>query len=144
MPPKTGILSVAGICLAIAAAGCGGGFNVDGGNNDTTLTLLRTTWDIGGDEAELNLYGPDVPVILTVRYFIFGSDVNLGSEGTIPLAHERLDEMEVGELAFGDQLIDVDLSPWDQYDYVYLRALGTFPNLSFRLDPGTRYDFRAQ
>jgi hypothetical protein len=133
-----GILAAA---VLTAAAGCGGGFVVDN-NDDTTLTMLRTTWDIGGDEVELDVYGPDAPVILTVRYFIFGSDADLGSEGTIPMLSERLDEVEIGELGFGAQLMDVDLSPWDQYEYVYLRAIGTFPNLSFRLDPGTKYEFR--
>lgn len=141
---KTTGLSILAAVVLIAAVSCGGGFNPDNGNNNTTLTLLRTTWDIGGDEVELDLHGPAAPVILTVRYFIFGSDVSLGSEGTIPLQHERLDEVEVGELGFGDQLMDVDLSPWDQYEYVYLRALGTYPNLSFRLDPGTKYEFRPQ
>lgn len=132
------------LTLLIAAAialGCTsmGGDGSGGNNNNDTLSITIERYDTGGATV-LNLSGPNEPSILTVTYFIFGSAVNLGDNGAVPLQHERLNEQQFGPLVYGDKLENVDLSPWDQYAFVYFRSLGAQPNFAFRLDPGTRYE----
>jgi len=132
------------VALAVIGivAGCiGFGGSSVGDNNSDTLSLTIDRWDNGGATV-LNLNGPDQPSLLTVTYFIFGSDTNLGDAGAVPLQHERLNEQQLGPLVYGDKLDYVDLSPWNQYDYVYFRSLGAQPNRAFRLDPGITYDVR--
>jgi hypothetical protein len=130
------------VVVGIAASCIGfGGSGVDGNNSDGRLTLTIDRWDNGGATV-LNLNGPDEPSLRTVTFFIFGSETNLGDAGIIPLQHERLDEQQFGPLVYGDKLDNVDLSPWNQYDYLYFRSIGAQPNRAFRLDPGVTYDVR--
>lgn len=120
----------------------GGCIGMGGGrvsNDGDSLALDITTWDYEGG-INLSLSGPDEPSLRTVTYFIFGSATNFGKNGLVPLQPERLDEQQFGPLVYGDKLENVDLSPWNQYDYVYLRAIGAEPNLAFRLDSGLRYE----
>ena len=76
-----------------------------------------------------------------VTYFIFGSDDDFGEVGNVPLLSERMDETQVGPLDTGIQMKGVDLSPWDAYQYVYVRALGVVPNRAYKIDPGYIYEF---
>lgn len=137
---RRNIVLVLLVAAAVVSVGCFGmGRDLDGGNGDNVLSITIDRYDTSGATI-LNLRGPSEPSIQTVTYFIFGSATNFGGDGTVPLQHERLDEQQFGPLVYGDKLENVDLTPWDQYAFVYLRALGTQPNLAFRLDPDTRYE----
>lgn len=132
------------LCMAILllATACSSSSGTN--NNDPdTLSVIRDIYDNGAGPAELDLRGPSIPVILSLTYYIYGTDEDLGDPSAIPLQHERLDETAFGPLAFGEELNNVDLTPWDQYDYVYVRVLGALPNMGFQLEPGKSYIFRA-
>jgi hypothetical protein len=144
MSNKKYLLLLAALVVAGVVVGCigFGGSGVGGDNNNgDTLYLTIDRWDNSG-AAVLNLNGPDEPSLRTVTYFVFGSDTNLGDAGIVPLQPHRLDEQQFGPLVYGDKLENVDLSPWNQYNFVYFRSIGAQPNKAFRLDAGITYDVR--
>ena len=53
---------------------------------------------------------------------------------------QRLDEQAIGPLAYGDSMMDVDLSPWAAYDFIYIRAIPVQPNVILQLEAGKRFD----
>jgi hypothetical protein len=91
----------------------------------------------------VDLTGPRSTTSQPVTYFIFGSDTDFGDRSMVPLQAERMDEQSFGPLAMGDQLLDIDLSPWDGYAHLYLRAIPTQPNLIVKLEPGKLYEFSS-
>jgi len=133
-------LFLVGLAVIGTIAGCiGMGGSGDRNNNSDSLALEITTWNTPGSTT-LNLNGPDEPSLRTVTYFLFGSTANLGQNALVPLGPQRLDEQQFGPLVYGDKLENVDLSPWNQYSYLYLRQLGAEPNLAFRIDPDLLYE----
>lgn len=133
-------LTFAALAVIAVVAGCiGMGGSGSNNNNSDSLTMQFRTWDTPGSTT-LSLSGPDQPSLRTVTYFVFGSDTNLGKTATVPLEPQRLDEQQYGPLVYGDKLENVDLSPWNQYDFLYLRQIGADPNMAFRLDSGIRYE----
>jgi len=130
-------------CLAVLAlasceAGSGGG-----GNNNFTQTLQMDRFDAGPDDLILNLRGPDSGSSVAITYFVFGSHVSLGNETDVPLFPDRLEEQAVATLAQGESMDNVDLSPWDAYEFVYLRAIPCEPQIIILLEKGNRYDFSS-
>ena len=131
------------ICLLLFTMACSGGTNGGGGNNPATLSVIRDTYNLGSGPGRVDLQGPSIPVAVTLTYYVFGSDEDLGDPGINPLGHERHEETAFGPLAFNEELPNIDLSPWAGYEHTYIRVLGALPNMSFRVDPGMHYIFRA-
>jgi hypothetical protein len=135
-------LSLITLCCALTliAVSCGGGSGtviIPGTGNQLQLT----TWQTGGDTVTLNLNGPGPGSVNSVSYYIFGSHNNLGDNALVPLQADRLDEQLVVTLAAQESLDDVDLSPWDAYEFVYLRAISVTPNRIHLIAPGFIYEF---
>lgn len=116
---------------------------VPGGAASGELTLSVVTWDIGAGDIVLDLKGPANQSVYTVTFYIFGSNDDLGDGGMVPLGHQRLGELGFGPLATGEQLLDVDLSPWDTYAHIYVYNAGTNYTSTRRLSTGKRYEFQA-
>ncbi|MBN2081903.1 hypothetical protein JW859_06800 [bacterium] len=126
-------------------AGCsGGGGNDDGNNNALTINVYFTTTDLGTDATELTLKGPIATLAVSVTYYVFGSNTDLGARGMVPMQNDRLDEQSYGPLYYGDSIDNVDLSPWAQYPFIYLRVVGAVPNNAYKLEPGKHYEFDAR
>lgn len=128
-----------GLLLSLALSACGGGGEPappPGGSN--LLTLL--SWATGDDSLTLNLRGPQAGDAI-VTFYIFGSHESLGDNAMVPLQAQRMDEQAIATLAAGDVLDNVDLSAWDAYEFVYLRALSVSPNRIHLLQPGNIYQF---
>lgn len=136
-------LTIVVLSLLMLTAACGSGGGNGGGGNYDTLSVIRDTYNVAGDQIQVDLQGPSIPVVSNLTYYVFGSDVDLGDPGMIPLGHERLDETAFGPLAFTEELANIDLSPWAGYEYTYIRVVGALPNMAFRVDPGFHYIYRA-
>ena len=128
------------ICVLLAAAAvlsaCGAGSSSP---NNTVQHLQIDSYSLGGSERVLNLRGPQNAYSQPVTYYIFGSVTQLGSD-IVPLQSQRLDEQAIGPLAYGDSMMNVDLSPWAAYDFIYIRAIPVFPNVVIELAAGKRFD----
>ena len=117
-----------------------------GGSNpiqaeEQTLTLEdRAT---GGAGVTLNLRGPAGGTSTALTYYVFGSDTSLGDQTIVPLGPLRKDEQAFGPYAFGEQANDIDLSPWDAYQYVYVRCNPAIPVYIFQLKDGHTYTFSS-
>jgi len=135
-------LAIAALLMVLGLlAGCSGGGGDDDDNHDLTINLYYTTTDLGTTATELSLKGPIDPIATNVTYYVFGSNTDLGVRGMIPMQSDRLDEQSYGPLNYGDEIASVDLSPWAQYAFVYLRVVGAVPNNAYKLEAGKRYDF---
>jgi len=114
-----------------------------GGAASGQLTLSVVTWDIAAGDIQLDLKGSTNQSVYTVTFYVFGSDDDLGDGGMVPLGHQRLAEQGFGPIAMGEQLLDVDLSPWDAFAHIYVYNAGTSYTSTRRLSPGKRYEFQA-
>ena len=127
------------MCVFLAAAAlsaCGSGSSSP---LNAVQHLQVDSYSLGGSERELNLRGPQNSYSQPVTYYIFGSLTALGSD-IVPLQSQRLDEQAIGPLAYGDSMMDVDLSPWAAYDFIYIRAIPVQPNVILQLEAGKRFD----
>jgi hypothetical protein len=134
------ILTLIACCLLAGVSACGVDEENGNGAGPDLLQLDVTTWDLVGDALELDLKGPLAGTLLTVTYYIFGSDEYFGDTTMIPLGHQRLNEQGIGPLAAGENQLNVDLSPWSGYTYIYIHAVGAEPALAIHLAPGKRYE----
>lgn len=131
------ILIPLALCIIAISCSSGGSF----GANPDVQRLLLSSYTPGGSEIELNLSGPRTPTFPAVTYFIYGTSTDMGNQSIIPLQHERLNEQAFGPFAFGNPTQDIDLSPWDDFSYLYLRAIVVTPNKGWKLVPGKIYEF---
>ena len=128
------------LVLCVIATSCstgGGGL----GSNPDVQRLLLSSFTPGGTEIELSLSGPITATFPAVTYFIYGTSTDMGNQSIIPLQHERLNEQAIGPFAFGDPAQDIDLTPWEDFAYLYLRAIAVSPNKGWKLVPGKIYEF---
>lgn len=135
---KHAILLFTVILLAFAVS-CGSGEN---GNNNPDEQMLEITSGPGpAGVRTLHLLGPRTTTFGEVTYYIFGNDEDFGDNANVPLQNERMDEVKYGPLMTGEEMRNVDLSPWDAYDYIYVRAVGVVPNRAHAIRPGKTYEF---
>jgi len=135
-------LIITALITALMAAACtSGGMAGDPGGGGDNLVIKVESNNTG--TLRVDLQGPVDPTLLTVQYFIYGTNEDHGDDNPAPLAHLRMDEASFGPLAYGEELLDVDLSPWAQYPFIYVRHLGVLPNITHRLTPGRHYLFNA-
>lgn len=132
----------AAVVLAWLASACfsGGAPLVE--EADGQLLKLQEFGGVG-DRIDLELHGPESAGSSAVSYYIFGSTVSLGDHTDVPLAPQRQGEALVATLGHGESLLEVDLSPWAGYEFIYLRANPCRPQIIFLLRPGKRYVFSS-
>ena len=128
------------LLFAVLGASCSSGGTID--NNNAQQHLLEISQTPGPDGVRtLHLLGPRTNNFGTVTYYVFGNDEDFGENSNVPLEADRHDEIKFGPLAFGEELRNVDLSPWARYEQVYVRAIGPQPNRAYKISPGTIYTF---
>jgi hypothetical protein len=135
---KHAILLLILILLAFAVS-CG---SSSSGNDDPDQQKLEITSAPGpAGVRTLHLLGPRTTIFGEVTYYVFGNDEDFGDNANVPLQSERMDEVKVGPLSTGEEMRNFDLSPWDGYDYIYVRALGVVPNRAYAIREGKIYEF---
>jgi hypothetical protein len=114
----------------------------DGIDNDEDKQLLDMDLRAGTPgEIELDLYGPSGGGSAPVSYYVFGSDIDLGNETSVPLQNFRKEEALLATLALGESSLGVDVSAWYDYEHVYIRAVPPHPQIIIELAKGTHYTF---
>jgi hypothetical protein len=127
------------LSVGAVLASCGGG---GGGDNEEDVQLLEiTTYVAAAGTRTLHLLGPRTLTFGEVTYYIFGSDEDFGDNANVPLLSERMDEVKFGPLTTGEEQRNVDLSPWDEWDFIYVRAPGTEPNRAYPIRFSHAYEF---
>ena len=128
------------LALCIIATSCTGG-----GNNYIPITpiqrLLLISYTSETNGIDLTVSGTNSGSFPAVTYYIYGTDSDLGDQTMIPLLRERLNEQAFGPFAHGDAPQEIDLTPWEDYTAIYLRALLVTPNRGWKLEPGMVYEF---
>lgn len=131
-----------GIAITLLAGSCfgsSGAIIID----PVEQALQLEEYGAADGEIILDLKGPDSANNSAITYFVFGSHLSLGDHGPVPLAPQREAEATVAVLGHGEELLDVDLSPWAGFEYIYLRANPCQPQIIVLLQPGTRYVFSS-
>jgi hypothetical protein len=132
------ILLVIVFLLALVTA-CGSSGN---GGNDPDDQILEVTSGPGpAGVRTLHLLGPETTTFGSVTYYVFASDEDFGDNANVPLQADRLDEVKVGPINTGEEMRNFDLSPWDAYSHIYVRALGVIPNRAYAIRLGKIYEF---
>lgn len=126
------------VCLALLAPSCGGSTGVPA--NPDYQTLVIKVWHTGNGVADVTLKGPASSQFSPVTYYIFGSNSDIGDPANIPLEPQRLNEQAFGPFTVSSDPVKVDFSPWDQYEFVYLRARSVQPNRAHLLRKGYLYE----
>lgn len=109
--------------------------------NPTEQVLETTVYPAQAGTIKVDLMGPRTNTYGPVTYYFFGTDANYGDEANVPLQSERLGEVKFGPLATGEKMLDIDLSPWSGYNYIYMRTLEAKPNRAHAITPGHYYVF---
>jgi len=128
-----------GFVLLVLSASCGSGSS---GPDNSEVQMLEITSGPGpAGTRTLHLLGPRTTTFGEVTYYIFGNDEDFGDNANVPLLSDRHDEVKFGPLTTGEELRNVDLSPWDAYAYVYVRAVAVEPNRAHVIRQGRIYEF---
>ena len=135
-------LIITALSLLLFAASCTGGMSGDYGDGGGDYLVIKVDTTTAAEQA-VDLLGPTDATLLTVEYFIYGTQEDYGDDNAVPMSAYRLEETSFGPLAYGEELADVDLSAWAEYPYIYVRHLGALPNVAHRLETDRHYQFSA-